>query len=316
LNLAKRINKPRVLCLAGPTASGKSALAESLCEGLNVELISVDSALIYRGLNIGSAKPEAATIAHCHYHLLDLLEPEQQYSAAEFVQDAQNAIRAVLSRGRLPILVGGTMLYFRALLQGLSALPATDPALRAEFLAQLRSRGLPAMHAELARVDPVAAARIHSNDPQRTLRALEVFHMTGIAMSVQQTAWKTAQSQPEWDFCCHAIVPSDRAALHQRIAERFDQMLNAGFLDEVRALMRRPGLSLEHSAMRAVGYRQAWEHLRGDFDLQSLRERAIAATRQLAKRQFTWLRGDTQWQVLPEDAVTQRAQMFKLYAPT
>jgi tRNA dimethylallyltransferase len=316
LNLAKRMNKPRVLCLAGPTASGKSALAESLCEALNAELISVDSALIYRGMNIGSAKPDAATIARCHYQLLDLLEPEQQYSVAEFLQDAQSAIRAVLGRGRLPILIGGTMLYFRALLQGLSALPATDPALRAEFLAQLQSRGLAAMHAQLARVDPIAAARIHPNDPQRTLRALEVFHITGIAMSAQQTAWKTAQTQQEWDFCCHAIVPGERARLHQRIAERFDQMLNAGFLDEVRALMQRPGLSLEHSAMRAVGYRQAWEHLRGDFDVPSLRERAVAATRQLAKRQFTWLRGDTQWQVLPEDTATARAQMFKLYAPT
>jgi tRNA dimethylallyltransferase len=281
---------PPIIHLAGPTASGKSALAEKLCEQFDLELISVDSALVYRGMDIGSAKPDAATIERCRYHLIDLIDPEQSYSAAQFHADATRLIAEIHARGRNPVLVGGTMLYLRTLTHGLSDLPSTDPQLRAALQIELSERGLPALHAELAQVDPVAAARIHANDPQRILRALEVFRQTGVAISKQQSAWKqTVSESPQ--IKRFAIYP-DRALLHQRIAKRFEQMLDSGFLDEVRTLMQRPHLTLDHSSMRAVGYRQAWEFLRGDFDHKQLVERGIAATRQLAKRQITWIRSD------------------------
>jgi tRNA dimethylallyltransferase len=283
-------NSAPILHLCGPTASGKSQLAEQLCQHFDVELISVDSALIYRGMDIGSAKPDHVTQQRCHYHLLDLLEPEQSYSAAQFVADANRAIAAIHARGRIPVLVGGTMLYFRALIQGLSDLPATDPALRALLQQELATRGLTELHAELARVDPRAAARIHPNDPQRTLRALEVFRQTGQPMSTQQQAWRDIKTVDP-TILRVALYP-DRAWLHERIAQRFEQMLELGFLDEVRTLMRRPGLTLEHPAMRAVGYRQAWQHLSGEFELSELKLRGVAATRQLAKRQITWIRSD------------------------
>ena len=281
---------PPILHLCGPTASGKSSLAEKLAEQFDVELISVDSALIYRGMDIGSAKPDAETLARCHYHLIDLIEPEASYSAAKFVADTNAAIAQIQSRGRMPILVGGTMLYFRALTQGLSDLPTTDPALRAELMQELETRGLSALHAELARVDPTAAARIHPNDPQRTVRALEVYRQTGVPLSTQQLAWRTEAPAAE-NVLRFALYP-DRAWLHERIALRFQQMLDAGFLDEVRTLMARPELSVEHTSMRAVGYRQAWQHLSGEFDANELFLRGVAATRQLAKRQITWIRSD------------------------
>ena len=279
-----------ILHLCGPTASGKSALAEKLAEQFDVELISVDSALVYCGMDIGSAKPDAETLRRCHYHLIDLIEPEASYSAAKFVADANAQIVEIQARGRVPILVGGTMLYFRALTQGLSDLPSTEPALRAQLLQELESRGLSALHAELAQVDPAAAARIHPNDPQRTVRALEVFRQTGIPLSAQQLAWRTEAPAAE-NVLRFALYP-DRAWLRERIALRFQQMLDAGFLAEVRALMARPDLTIEHTSMRAVGYRQAWQHLSGEFDANELLLRGVAATRQLAKRQITWIRSD------------------------
>ena len=281
---------PAILHLCGPTASGKSSLAEQLAEQFDAELISVDSALVYRGMDIGSAKPDAETLRRCRYHLIDVIEPEASYSAAKFVSDATALIAQIQARGRLPILVGGTMLYFRALTQGLSDLPTTDPALRAELLHELETRGLSALHAELAQVDPVAAARIHPHDPQRTVRALEVFRQTGVPLSTQQQAWRSVA--PAVDNVLRFALYPDRAWLHERIALRFQQMLDAGFLAEVRTLMARPELTIQHTSMRAVGYRQAWQHLSGEFDANELTMRGVAATRQLAKRQITWIRSD------------------------
>jgi len=277
-----------LLCLVGPTAVGKTALALELAGRHAAEIVSVDSALAYRGMDIGSAKPGPAERARVRHWLIDVREPTQPWSAAEFVAEAEAAIADIEARGRRPLLVGGTMLYLRALLQGLSQLPAADPAIRAELAAELAARGATALHADLARVDPVAAARIHPNDPQRLLRALEVWRQTGRPLSALQGAWKSAPRRPGLLL---ALAPADRGLLHRRIAERFDQMLAAGFLDEVRALMVRPGVHRELPAMRAVGYRQAWGHLAGEYDLVRCRELAIHATRQLAKRQLTWLRG-------------------------
>ncbi len=279
-----------ILHLSGPTASGKSSLAEKLLEQFDVELISVDSALVYRGMDIGSAKPDAETLRRCHYHLVDLIDPEDSYSAAKFVTDANALIVEIQARGRIPVLVGGTMLYFRALTQGLSDLPSTDPALRAELLYELETRGLSALHAELAQVDPIAAARIHPNDPQRTVRALEVFRQTGLPLSAQQQAWRGLAAVAD-NILRFALYP-DRAVLHERIALRFQQMLSDGFLDEVRTLMARPALTVDHTSMRAVGYRQAWQYLSGEFNASELFLRGVAATRQLAKRQITWIRSD------------------------
>ena len=241
-------------------------------------------------MDIGSAKPDAETLRRCHYHLVDIIDPEESYSAAKFLADTTALISQIQARGRTPVLVGGTMLYFRALTQGLSDLPSTDPALRAELLKELENRGLSAMHAELALVDPTAAARIHPNDPQRTVRALEVFRQTGLPLSAQQQAWRGVAPAQE-NVLRFALYP-DRALLHERIALRFQQMLDDGFLDEVRTLMARPELTIDHTSMRAVGYRQAWQHLSGEFDASELFLRGVAATRQLAKRQITWIRSD------------------------
>ncbi len=283
------MTKP-ILHLCGPTASGKSSLAEQLTEQFDVELISVDSALVYRGMDIGSAKPDAETLRRCHYHLVDIIDPEESYSAAKFLADTTALISQIQARGRTPVLVGGTMLYFRALTQGLSDLPSTDPALRVELLNELETRGLGALHAELALVDPTAAARIHPNDPQRTVRALEVFRQTGLPLSAQQQAWRGVAPVQE-NVLRFALYP-DRALLHERIALRFQKMLDDGFLDEVRTLMARAELTIDHTSMRAVGYRQAWQHLSGECDASELFLRGVAATRQLAKRQITWIRSD------------------------
>lgn len=277
-----------LLCLVGPTAAGKSALALELAERHGAEIVSVDSALAYRGMDIGSAKPTLAERARVRHWLVDVREPTEPWSAADFVADAEAAIADIESRGRRPLLVGGTMLYLRALLQGLSELPASDPAIRAQLASELAARGAAALHAELAGVDPPAAARIHPNDPQRLLRALEVFRQTGTPLSALQGAWQGAPRRPG---VLLALAPADRGLLHRRIAERLDAMFAAGFLDEVRALMARPGVHRELPAMRAVGYRQAWGHLAGEYDFARCRELAIHATRQLAKRQLTWLRG-------------------------
>ncbi|MEL7044066.1 MAG: tRNA (adenosine(37)-N6)-dimethylallyltransferase MiaA [Pseudomonadota bacterium] len=269
-----------LLCIMGPTASGKTELAIALAEALDGELISVDSALVYRGLDIGSAKPSYP------HHLIDICDPEETYSAARFASDARRIIGDVRARNRLPILVGGTMLYFRALLQGLAPMPAADPKLREALEARASTEGWPALHDELRRLDPESAARIHPRHSQRLLRALEV-----CLLSDQTLSQLHAQTPaPPWRAHCVALAPAARAVLHERIALRLDRMLERGFLDEVRTLHRRPGLHAKLPALRSVGYRQLWAHLDGEYDLATARTKALAATRQLAKRQFTWLR--------------------------
>ena len=275
--------------LMGPTASGKTALALALAERFPLELISVDSALVYRGLDIGTAKPDAATLVRHPHRLVDIRDPEQAYSAAEFRADALAAMAEIVAAGRVPLLVGGTGLYFRALARGLAALPEADPELRADLAQEEQRIGLAALHARLAAADPEAAARIHPNDPQRILRALEVIALTGRAISAQQGG---GGERPPYRLLKLALLPEVRAPLHARIAERFDAMLGAGLVDEVEALRRRPGLRAEHPAMRAVGYRQAWQFLDGALDREALRAHGVHATRQLAKRQITWLRSE------------------------
>ena len=273
----------------GPTASGKTALAVGLVERFPVEIISVDSALVYRDMAIGTAKPDAATLARAPHHLLDIRDPTETYSAAAFCDDARRLMADIAARGRVPLLVGGTMLYFRALLQGLDDLPRADAALRKELEAEAEAaaRGWPALHAELAAVDPATAARLAANDSQRIGRALEIFRLTGTPMSA---LLDRAQSELPYRVLQLALIPSDRAVLHQRIAARFDAMLAEGLVDEVESLRRRYALNADLPSMRAVGYRQAWAYLDGDIDQKALREQGIAATRQLAKRQLTWLR--------------------------
>lgn len=286
--------RPRAIALMGPTASGKTALAIEWAQRLGGEIVSIDSALVYRGLDVGSAKPTCAERAAVPHHLIDIREPWQPYSAAEFAADARIAIDAIVARGRWPILAGGTGLYFHALLHGLSDMPPADAGVRAQIEAQARERGWAALHAELAAVDPATAARVHATDAQRIQRALEVHRVSGRTMSEWRAAAPAAR--PPVRVLQLALVPRDRAVLHGRIERRFDAMLDAGFIDEVRALRARPELAghpapLDLPALRAVGYRQAWEYLDGAVDKATFRARAIHATRQLAKRQLTWLRG-------------------------
>lgn len=280
--------QPRVLCLAGPTASGKSALAMRLAAELPVEIVSVDSALVYRGMDIGTAKPGAAERAAVPHHLIDILDPTEAYSAARFVADAAALVAQIQARGRVPLLVGGTMMYFHALREGLHAMPAADAGVRAELDARAAREGWPALHAELAQVDPPTAARLAPHDAQRIQRALEVWRLSGRALS----AWHAegaGTGGPGATWPVLSLEPASRGWLHQRIAERLDQMLREGLVDEVRRLRARDDLHAGLPSMRCVGYRQAWEALEAG-DLAPLRERALAATRQLAKRQLTWLR--------------------------
>ncbi|MEG1970899.1 MAG: tRNA (adenosine(37)-N6)-dimethylallyltransferase MiaA [Burkholderiaceae bacterium] len=272
--------------LLGPTASGKTALAMALAAAVPLEIISIDSALVYRGLDIGSAKPSAAERAAVPHHLIDIREPDEPYSAADFVKDAVPLIRQIRARGRLPLIVGGTMLYAKALREGLSSLPPADPAVRDRLEQEAEAIGWPAMHARLAQVDPVTAARLPPADSQRIQRALEVFELTGTPLS----QLFSAPQRPPVSVATLALVPQDRAGLHARIEQRFDAMLTAGFLDEVRVLMARGELNADLPSMRSVGYRQAWEHLEGGTPWATFRAAGIAATRQLAKRQLTWLR--------------------------
>lgn len=287
--------RPLAIALMGPTAAGKTALAVRWAQQLETEVISVDSALVYRGLDIGAAKPDAPTRASVRHHLLDIREPTQAYCAADFRDDALAAMAGIAGAGRIPVLAGGTSLYFRALLHGLSDMPEADPRVRAELAARACEVGWPALHGELARVDPAAAARIHANDPQRISRALEVFQLSGRPIS----QWQQSRSRRPFPYRVLklAIVPEDRRLIHARIASRFDAMVESGLLDEVRRLRDVPGVHPDLPAMRAVGYRQAWQHLDGDFGFDEFRNRALAATRQLAKRQLTWLRGmhDLRW---------------------
>jgi tRNA dimethylallyltransferase len=272
--------------LLGPTACGKSALALELARAIALEIVSVDSAQVYRGMDIGTAKPSAEERARVPHHLIDLRDPAQPYSAADFVRDATRAIDEIDSRGRLPLVVGGTMLYARALREGLSRLPPADAQVRAHITARAKEIGWPALHAELARVDPATAARLPPNDRQRIQRALEIYELTGTPMS----ALLAAIDAPPLRLRTIALLPADRAELHRRIEARFDAMLAAGFLDEVRALMGRGDLNPDLPSLRSVGYRQAWRHLAQRTPFAEFRAAAIAATRQLAKRQVTWLR--------------------------
>ena len=284
-------NLPPAIFLMGPTASGKTGLAVALAQQLPVELISVDSALVYRGMDIGTAKPDAATLAQAPHHLIDLIEPTEAYSAAQFRADALRLMANITARGRIPLLVGGTMLYFNALQNGLSDLPQADSNVRARLDAEALTIGWPAMHARLAQIDPATAARLELTDAQRIQRALEVWEISGKTMT-QIFAEATTQDAFPYRLLKLALLPSDRAVLHARIAQRFDDMLTAGLIEEVKTLRHEyPDLHLGLPSMRCVGYRQTWQYLDGDFGLEALREKGIAATRQLAKRQLTWLRG-------------------------
>ncbi len=278
---------PPAIFLMGPTASGKTALAVALVERFPLEIISVDSALVYRDMNIGTAKPDAATLARAPHHLLDIRDPTEAYSAAAFCDDARRLMADIVARGKVPLLAGGTMLYFRALLQGLDDLPRADPALRHELQDEAAQRGWPALHAELAQVDPATAARLAPNDAQRIGRALEIFRLTGRPMSA---LLDRAHAALPYRVLQLALIPSDRAVLHRRIAARFDVMLADGLIDELQSLRQTYRLDASQPAMRAVGYRQTWAYLEGAIDVAALREQGIAATRQLAKRQLTWLR--------------------------
>lgn len=282
-------DKPLVLCLFGPTASGKTDVAVALREHLPIELISVDSALVYRGMDIGTAKPDFETLEKAPHRLIDICEPTESYSAARFRQDALLEIERITAQGRIPLLVGGTMLYFKALLEGMSPLPSADPAVRQRIEARAKVDGWRALHNQLAAIDPVAAERIHPNDPQRLGRALEVYDITGRTLTDLQQERQPA-ALDGYEVLRIALVPADRVKLHQRIELRFQMMLEAGVIAEVKNLKERGDLSLDLPSMRCVGYRQIWEFLDGHCDRSMMVEKGVAATRQLAKRQLTWLR--------------------------
>ena len=281
---------PPAIFLMGPTASGKTDLAIELAQRLPCEIISVDSALVYRGMDIGTAKPAPELLAQFPHRLIDIRDPAEAYSAAEFRSDALAAMAEATAAGRIPLLIGGTMLYYKALLDGLAAMPSADAAVRAELEARAEAEGLAALHAELAQVDPESAARIHPNDPQRLVRALEVYRVSGQSMSEHRRLQAEGREALPYQVVQLAIAPAERSALHQRIALRFRLMLEQGFIDEVQALYQRRDLHAGLPSIRSVGYRQAWDYLDGKIGKEEMSERAIIATRQLAKRQFTWLR--------------------------
>ncbi|TXH93990.1 MAG: tRNA (adenosine(37)-N6)-dimethylallyltransferase MiaA [Pseudomonas sp.] len=289
---------PPAIFLMGPTASGKTDLALALADALPCELISVDSALIYRGMDIGTAKPDKATLARYPHRLVDIRDPAESYSAAEFRSDALAAMADITARGRIPLLVGGTMLYYKALLEGLADMPGADPAVRAELEAWAEDAGWETLHRELERVDPQSATRIHPNDPQRLIRALEVYRVSGLSMTQHRMRQTAQNSTPEapgtgqlpYTVAQFAIAPEQRKVLHERIALRFRLMLEQGFIEEVETLRLRGDLHAGLPSIRAVGYRQVWEYLDGGLRREEMVERGVAATRQLAKRQFTWLR--------------------------
>ncbi|MCQ8117394.1 tRNA (adenosine(37)-N6)-dimethylallyltransferase MiaA [Methylomonas rosea] len=282
------LQKPSAILLMGPTASGKTALGVALAQALNAEIISVDSALVYRGMNIGTAKPTLAERGGVPHHLLDILDPSEAFSTGQFRNRALELMTDITARGKLPLLVGGTMLYFSALTQGLAQLPEADPDIRQRLDEELQQLGKEVLHARLAHVDPQAAARIHVNDPQRIQRALEVYEISGRPLSSFFDADQHAE-QP-FRFTKLIVAPEQRSTLHAKIAERFDQMLTQGFLEEVQTLWQRGDLDESMPSIRCVGYRQVWSYLNGEYDLATMRDKAIIATRQLAKRQFTWLR--------------------------
>lgn len=279
---------PPTIFLMGPTASGKTALAVHLARRFRLEIVSVDSAQVYRHMDIGTAKPDAATLAAAPHHLIDILDPSNRYSAARFCRDADQAMAAISARGNIPLLVGGTMLYFKALQEGLTRLPSADPDTRAAIDARAQALGWIALHAELRRVDPATSARLKPTDTQRIQRALEVYYLTGHSLS-ELIAHGRETAAPHRTIPI-ALEPSRRSVLHERIALRFEAMLASGLVDEVRSLRGRFELDATLPSMRTVGYRQVWQYLEGEFGLSALKEKGIAATRQLAKRQLTWLR--------------------------
>ncbi|KQN47221.1 tRNA dimethylallyltransferase [Serratia sp. Leaf51] len=307
---SEKHSAPPAIFIMGPTASGKTALAMSLMKHLPVELISVDSALIYRGMDIGTAKPTAEELADAPHRLIDILDPTQAYSAADFRADALREMAEITARNKIPLLVGGTMLYFKALLEGLSPLPQADAAVRERIEKQAEEQGWNALHDQLSEIDPVAAMRIHPNDPQRLSRALEVFYISGKTLTEL-----TKISGETLPYRVHqfAIAPTRRELLHSRIEERFSQMLSNGFEDEVRTLLARGDLHTDLPSIRCVGYRQMWSYLSGEFDYDEMVYRGVCATRQLAKRQMTWLRGwdNVEWldSEKPEDALSRVIQV-------
>jgi tRNA dimethylallyltransferase len=289
----------KAFALLGPTASGKSRLAVEIAAQAPVEIVSMDSAQVYRGLDIGTAKPSAEERARVPHHVVDVLDPDRAYSTGRWRADALAAVKGILAKGKVPLFVGGTMLYYRALVGGLDVLPQADPAVRAEIDAEAASRGWPALHAELARVDPKSARRIAPGDTQRIQRALEVWRLTGKPLSSLQGV---SRAELPFRLKAFALVPTERELLHERIASRFDAMLKSGLVEEVKRLRAHYRLTPGMPSMRAVGYRQVWQYLDGEIDQSAMREHAIAATRQLAKRQLTWLRSFDEVEKIPDDA--------------
>lgn len=315
-----KTDKPTVIFLMGPTASGKTDLAISLAKVLPVDVISVDSALVYKGMDIGSAKPSLDELAQCPHRLIDIRDPADPYSAADFRADALLAIEEIVASGRIPLLVGGTMLYFKALLEGLAEMPSADQSVRAEIEREAQLYGWPHIHAKLAAVDPVSAERIHPNHSQRLSRALEVYRVSGKTMTQMRAEQQSDPLADHYNIIQLAISPRERPTLHARIALRFEKMLELGVIAEVEALRARGDLHLDLPSMRAVGYRQVWEHLDGLMDREEMIERGVIATRQLAKRQYTWLHGWTglnwvytqseQGDMLDNDNILQQALQF------
>ncbi len=291
--VSNQIN-PKILTLMGPTASGKTALAIELVEKHNCEIISVDSALIYKSMDIGTAKPEADELTRAPHQLINIIDPLNSYSAADFRKDAINEIERIIETGKTPLLVGGTMLYFKALLEGLSPLPEAVPAIREQIMKEADEHGWQWIHAQLKSIDPVSAERIHQNDPQRLSRALEVYRISGKSLT---ELTQTKEEPLPYEFIQFAIAPNERKVLHELIAKRFKIMLEKGFVEEVTRLRQRGDLDINLPSMRCVGYRQCWQYLNGEFDYNEMAEKVVAATRQLAKRQLTWLRswGDLNW---------------------
>jgi len=278
----------KIIAIMGPTASGKTAAALAIAREMPAEIISVDSALVYRDMNIGTAKPNAAELAAAPHHLIDIIDPSAAYSVAQFLNDSARLIKDIQARGKLPILVGGTMMYYKALMNGIDDLPPADVHIRAQLDADLALIGAPGLHMRLSQVDPITAARLQPNDSQRIQRALEIFQLTGQAMSTL-IAQQSRAAAP-FELFPISLEPSERSFLHERIAKRFDLMLEQGFIDEVRQLKQRPDLNADLPSIRCVGYRQAWDYLDGSISHEEMRERGIIATRQLAKRQLTWCR--------------------------
>lgn len=298
---------PPAIFLMGPTASGKTALAVELVQNYNCEIISVDSALIYKGMDIGTAKPDAETLTKAPHRLINIIDPAESYSAADFREDALVHMAEITAAGKIPLLVGGTMMYFKFLLEGAAKLPASEPAVRERLLAEGTALGWPQLHARLATVDPESAERLNPMDSQRLMRALEVYEITGKTLS---QFWVEQEQQVlPYTVTSLAVSPTERATLHQRIALRFEQMLEQGFIEEMQKLYQRSDLHINLPSMRCVGYRQAWEYLDGKYSYEEMRERGIIATRQLAKRQITWLRSwpDLHWLDSEDENILQSA---------